>query len=246
MGLKHLIEKLEPHFTHGGKLEKYYPLYEAAATIFYTPGQVTRGAAHVRDAIDLKRMMILVWFAVFPAMFWGMYNVGLQTIPALHKLYGAEQLQQAIANNWHYSVAQWLGVSFSADAGWLSMMTLGAVFFLPIYLTVFIVGGFWEVLFAIVRKHEINEGFFVTSILFALIVPPTAAAVAGGAGDLLRRGDRQRDFRRHRAQLPQPGAGGARVPVLRLSGADFRRPRMDRGGRFLRRHAALPVGQRRR
>jgi hypothetical protein len=172
MGLKHLIEKLEPHFTHGGKLEKYYPLYEAA-TIFYTPGQVTRGAAHVRDAIDLKRMMILVWFAVFPAMFWGMYNVGLQTIPALHKLYGAEQLQQAIANNWHYSVAQWLGVSFSADAGWLSMMTLGAVFFLPIYITVFIVGGFWEVLFAIVRKHEINEGFFVTSILFALIVPPT-------------------------------------------------------------------------
>ena len=156
MGLKHLIEKLEPHFTHGGKLEKYYPLYEAAATIFYTPGQVTRGAAHVRDAIDLKRMMTLAWFAVFPAMFWGMYNVGLQTIPALHKLYGAEQLQQAIANNWHYSVAQWLGVSFSADAGWLSMMTLGAVFFLPIYLTVFIVGGFWEVQFAIVRRHEIN------------------------------------------------------------------------------------------
>ena len=175
MGLKHLIEKLEPHFTHGGKLAKYYPLYEAAATIFYTPGLVTRGAAHVRDAIDLKRMMILVWFAVFPAMFWGMYNVGLQTIPALHKLYGAEHLQQVIANNWHYSVAQWLGVSFSADAGWLSMMTLGAVFFLPIYLTVFIVGGFWEVLFAIVRKHEINEGFFVTSILFALIVPPTHA-----------------------------------------------------------------------
>jgi Na+-transporting NADH:ubiquinone oxidoreductase subunit B len=64
-------------------------------------------------------------------------------------------------------------VSFAADAGWVSMMTLGAVFFLPIYITVFIVGGFWEVLFAIIRKHEINEGFFVTSILFALIVPPT-------------------------------------------------------------------------
>ena len=83
MGLKQLFDKLEPHFTHGGKLEKYYPLFEATATLFYTPGQVTRGAAHVRDAIDLKRMMILVWFAVFPAMFWGMYNVGLQTIPAL-------------------------------------------------------------------------------------------------------------------------------------------------------------------
>jgi Na+-transporting NADH:ubiquinone oxidoreductase subunit NqrB len=66
-----------------------------------------------------------------------------------------------------------LGVSFAADAGWISMMTLGAIFFLPIYITVFLAGGFWEVLFAIVRKHEINEGFFVTSILFALVVPPT-------------------------------------------------------------------------
>ena len=68
MGLKHLFEKIEPHFTEG-KLKKYYPLYEATTTIFYTPGLVTKGAAHVRDAIDLKRMMILVWFAVFPAMF---------------------------------------------------------------------------------------------------------------------------------------------------------------------------------
>ena len=57
MGLKNLLEKIEPHFTHGGKLEKYYPLYEAAATIFYTPGQVTKGASHVRDAIDLKRKL---------------------------------------------------------------------------------------------------------------------------------------------------------------------------------------------
>ena len=60
MGLKHLFEKIEPHFTEG-KLKKYYPLYEATTTIFYTPGLVTKGAAHVRDAIDLKRMMILVW-----------------------------------------------------------------------------------------------------------------------------------------------------------------------------------------
>jgi Na+-transporting NADH:ubiquinone oxidoreductase subunit B len=170
MGLKHLFEKIEPHFTEG-KLKKYYPLYEATATIFYTPGLVTKGAAHVRDAIDLKRMMILVWFAVFPAMFWGMYNVGLQTIPALHHMYDAQQLAQVIQSDWHYRLAQSLGVSFAPDAGWVSMMTLGAVFFLPIYITVFIVGGFWEVLFAIIRKHEINEGFFVTSILFALIVP---------------------------------------------------------------------------
>ena len=172
MGLKQLFEKLEPHFTSGGKLARYYPLFEATETLFYTPGKVTHGTTHIRDAIDLKRMMILVWFAVFPAMFWGMYNVGQQTIPALHTLYAPQQLQVLIDSQWQYSVAQWLGVSFSQEAGWISKVTLGAVFFLPIYLTVFLVGGFWEVLFAIVRRHEINEGFFVTSILFALVVPP--------------------------------------------------------------------------
>ncbi|MBV4413727.1 NADH:ubiquinone reductase (Na(+)-transporting) subunit B [Enterobacteriaceae bacterium YMB-R22] len=173
MGLKHFFEKIEPHFTGSGRLAKYYPLFEATATLFYTPGQVTRGASHVRDAIDLKRMMILVWLAVFPAMFWGMYNVGHESLSALNNLYDADRLQQVLAGDWHWRLAQWLGVNFTAEAGWLSMMTLGAIWFAPIYLVVFLVGGFWEVLFAIVRKHEINEGFFVTSILFALIVPPT-------------------------------------------------------------------------
>ncbi|WP_416260920.1 NADH:ubiquinone reductase (Na(+)-transporting) subunit B [Gibbsiella quercinecans] len=173
MGLKHFLEKIEPHFTPGGRLEKWYPLYEATATVFYTPGLVTHGASHVRDAIDLKRMMILVWLAVFPAMFWGMYNVGQQAVLALHHLYQGEQLQQVLAADWHYRLAQWLGASMAADAGWASNMMLGATYFVPIYAVVFLVGGFWEVLFATVRRHEINEGFFVTSILFALIVPPT-------------------------------------------------------------------------
>lgn len=173
MGLKHFFEKIEHHFVAGGRLTKYYPLYEAAATIFYTQGKVTVGASHVRDAIDLKRMMILVWLAVFPAMFWGMYNVGQQAIPALHHLYTDTQLQQVIEGDWHYKLAHFLGVSLSFDAGWQSKIVLGAVYFVPIYAVVFLVGGFWEVLFAIVRNHEINEGFFVTSILFSLIVPPT-------------------------------------------------------------------------
>lgn len=173
MGLKHFLEKIEPHFTPGGRLEKWYPLYEATATVFYTPGLVTHGASHVRDAIDLKRMMILVWLAVFPAMFWGMYNVGHQAVLALHHLYQGEQLQQVLAADWHYRLAQWLEASMAADAGWASNMLLGATYFVPIYAVVFLVGGFWEVLFATVRRHEINEGFFVTSILFALIVPPT-------------------------------------------------------------------------
>lgn len=173
MGLKNLFEKYEHHFEPGGKLVKLYPLYEAVVTVFYTPGTVTKGRSHVRDTIDLKRMMILVWLAVFPAMFWGMYNVGNQAIPALYHLYSAAELQQVLASDWHYSLAQLLGASLTPDAGWGSKMLLGAVYFLPIYLVVFLVGGFWEVLFAMIRGHEINEGFFISSILFALIVPPT-------------------------------------------------------------------------
>ncbi|WP_373817938.1 NADH:ubiquinone reductase (Na(+)-transporting) subunit B [Glaesserella sp.] len=168
MGLKNLFEKMEPAFHKGGKYEKWYALFEAVYTVLYTQGTVTRKDAHVRDAIDSKRMMILVWLALFPAMFYGMYNVGAQAILATNHL---GTLQESIANNWHYALTDSLGSL--TDAGWGSKMLLGATYFLPIYLTIFLVGGFWEVLFAMVRKHEINEGFFVTSILLALIVPPT-------------------------------------------------------------------------
>lgn len=170
MGLKNLFEKLEPHFHKGGKYEKWYALFEAAYTIFYTPGTVTKKYTHIRDALDSKRMMILVWLALFPAMFYGMYNAGAQAILAANHL---GTLSDMIANNWHYGLADSLGITLTNDAGWVSKMAFGAVFFLPIYLVAFLVGGFWEVLFAMIRKHEINEGFFVTSILFALIVPPT-------------------------------------------------------------------------
>lgn len=173
MGLKNFLEKIEPNFLPGGKYEKFYALYEAAATIFYTPGTVTRNGAFVRDAIDLKRMMIIVWMATFPALFYGLYNVGEQAIVALNHLYQGDALRAVIADNWHYWFAEMLGGSLSVESGWASKMLLGATYFLPIYITVFIIGGFWEVLFATIRGHEINEGFFVTSILFALIVPPT-------------------------------------------------------------------------
>lgn len=138
---QNFFQKIEHHFVGDGKYKQFFALYEAAATIFYTPGYVSKRPAHVRDAIDLKRMMIFVYFATFPAIFFGCYNVGLQ------------------ANG--------------ADAGLFSNFFTGLFgSFLPVYLTVFIIGGFWEVLFAMIRGHEVNEGFFVTSILFALIVPP--------------------------------------------------------------------------
>jgi len=166
MGLKKYLEDIEPNFEAGGKYEKFYALYEAAATIFYTPGYVNKGATHVRDNIDLKRMMILVWMATFPAMFFGMFNIGHQAVDALAQ--GFE-----LANIWQVDLFQLLGGQLTADAGWGAKMFYGACFFLPIYAVTFAVGGFWEVIFASVRKHEINEGFFVTSVLFALILPAT-------------------------------------------------------------------------
>ncbi|MEI5640798.1 MULTISPECIES: NADH:ubiquinone reductase (Na(+)-transporting) subunit B [unclassified Pseudoalteromonas] len=166
MALKKFLEDIEPHFEPGGKHEKWYALYEAVATIFYTPGYVNKGATHVRDNIDLKRIMILVWMATFPAMFFGMFNIGHQAAMALGN--GFE-----LANTWQVAIFQGLGGELTADSGWGAKMFYGACFFLPIYATVFAVGGFWEVLFASVRKHEVNEGFFVTSVLFALILPAT-------------------------------------------------------------------------
>jgi Na+-transporting NADH:ubiquinone oxidoreductase subunit B len=80
MGLKKFLEDIEPHFEPGGKHEKWYALYEAVATIFYTPGLVNKGQTHVRDSVDLKRIMIMVWMVLFPAMFFGMFNIGDQAV----------------------------------------------------------------------------------------------------------------------------------------------------------------------
>ncbi|MFA0523232.1 NADH:ubiquinone reductase (Na(+)-transporting) subunit B [Vibrio sp. 10N.222.52.C3] len=172
MSLKKRLEDVAPRFEAGGKYEKLYPVYEAFATIFYTPGNVNRGITHVRDSIDLKRIMILVWLATFPAMFWGMYNVGHQSVLSLTSSYQLNELASVIESSWRLSWAFGDAQSLMAS-GWASQMLLGALYFLPVYATVFVVGGFWEVLFAVVRKHEVNEGFFVSSVLFALILPPT-------------------------------------------------------------------------
>ena len=161
MGLRSVFDKMEPHFEKGGKYEKWYPLYEAVDTIFYSPKSVTKTTSHVRDGIDLKRIMITVWMCTFPAMFFGMWNVGFQANTAIAAGLGS------VPTDWH----SWFFIGHD-PANWLHNIVYGAAYFIPVYATTFIVGGFWEVLFATVRRHEVNEGFFVTSILFALIVPP--------------------------------------------------------------------------
>ncbi len=165
MSIRSVLDSMEPHFHKGGKYENWYALYEAVDTIFYTPGQVTRAASHVRDAIDLKRMMILVWMCTFPAVFVGLYNVGFQANTAMAGLGLTE------AEGWRGAIISALA-GYDASSTWDNMIH-GAMYWLPIYATTFIVGGFWEVMFAMKRGHEVNEGFFVTSILFSLILPPT-------------------------------------------------------------------------
>lgn len=162
--LRKQLDKIEPHFHPGGKWQKWFALFEAVDTGLFKPGSVTKSAAHVRDNIDLKRVMITVWLAAFPAMFFGMWNVGFQanTIIADMGMTGQE--------GWRGAIIAMLG-GYDATSIWDNIIH-GAVYFVPIYMVTFIAGGFWEVLFASVRGHEVNEGFFVTSILFALCCPP--------------------------------------------------------------------------
>lgn len=162
MGLRKLFDDTEHHFQEGGKLQKYYAVYEIFDTLFYSPDAVTKTTAHVRDGIDLKRIMITVWFAAFPAMFYGMYNLGFQANDVLAAGQGVE--------GWRGWLIELFG-GYDASSIW-HCFWYGAVFFLPIYITTFLVGIFWEITFAVRRGHEVNEGFFVTSILFALICPP--------------------------------------------------------------------------
>ena len=167
MGLRSYLDKIEHHFDKGGRYEKWYPLYEALDTFMYKPASVTRTTAHVRDGIDLKRMMITVWLCTFPAMFFGMWNVGYQA----NSIFAVNPELLAAQDGWRIALIGMLA-GFDPGSIWDNQVH-GATWFVPIYAVTFIVGGAWEVLFASVRRHEVNEGFFVTSVLFALIVPPS-------------------------------------------------------------------------
>lgn len=163
MSLRDVMDSVEPQFEKGGRFEKFYALYEMVDTIFYSPGYVTKTGSHVRDAVDMKRVMTTVWWCAFFPMFAGMYYTGLQANLAMDAM-GLESLA-----GWRGALLEMVA-GYDATSVW-DCLVYGAVFYVPIYMVVFIVGGIWEVLFAVIRGHEVNEGFFVTSILFSLIVP---------------------------------------------------------------------------
>jgi Na+-transporting NADH:ubiquinone oxidoreductase subunit B len=164
--LRSRLDKVAPHFERGGRLHKWHPLWEAMDTFFYTPPSVTTTGAHVRDAIDLKRMMMTVVIAALPCVFMAMYNTGLQANLAI------DPAKIGALDGWRHDVMRALGIGYS-PASAVGNLVHGALYFLPLYIVTMAVGLSWEVLFAIVRKVEVNEGFFVTGILFPLILPPT-------------------------------------------------------------------------
>ena len=163
MSARDFLDKFEPHFTKGGRLEKYYGLYEMVDTFIYTPADVTRGATHVRDGNDLKRTMTFVVIATFFCVLMAMYNTGYQANHAMEVM-GLEKIA-----NWRSFPMALFGYSAMNP---FSNLIHGALYFFPIYIVTLAVGGVWEVLFATVRGHEVNEGFLVSSMLYALILPP--------------------------------------------------------------------------
>lgn len=153
--MKFLRKKLDsaaPLFEKGGKFEKFHPLYEAGDSFMFTPGLRTTSGPHGRDALDLKRMMIMVVVALIPCTLWTFFNTGFQGMLADGTVSGIGDVDTGLA---------------------LSALMQGLMVFLPLYIVSLAAGGIIETVFAIVRKHEINEGFLVTSLLFPLIMPPS-------------------------------------------------------------------------
>ena len=164
--IRSFLDRLEPLFTKGGRFEQFYALFEAVDTFFYSPGDLTRGSPHVRDALDLKRVMILVVIASSPAAIIGMWNTGFQANTAM------QSLGLVGIDGWRGVALSLLGAGYDPASVYDNFLQ-GALYFVPIYVVTMVVGLSWEVLFAGVRNHEVNEGFFVTGWLYALILPAT-------------------------------------------------------------------------
>ncbi len=142
--LKKLLDRSEKHFTGSGKFNRLAPLFDATKTFFFFPSPKAAYRPFVRDNLDLKRFMSFVLIALLPVLVFGIYNTGFQAGLAL-------------------------GESFT----FIQAFLLGSRYVLPIIIVSYGVGFFWEILFAVVRRHQISEGFLVTGLLFPLTLPAT-------------------------------------------------------------------------
>ena len=172
--LRKLMDSIAHHFGEGGRLKPLFPVYEAIDTALYTPPTVTGTPTHIRDGLNLKRVMITVWFAAWIPAFVGSYIIGRQANVALAEM-GLDS-----ATNWRGWILDFL-IAYDPASIW-DCFVHGMAYFLPLYIVVFLVGIGFEAWFASKRGHEINEGFFVTSILFTLTLPATTPLWMAGVG----------------------------------------------------------------
>lgn len=141
-GLRNFVDKIKPTFEKGGKLGFLHSTFDAFETFLFVPNTVTRKGAHVRDCVDLKRVMIMVVLALVPAMLFGIWNTGYQ-----HSL------------------------AFGLEWGFWDIVLYGLVKVLPLYVVSYLVGLGIEFVSAQIQGHEVNEGYLVSGMLIPLIVP---------------------------------------------------------------------------
>ena len=156
-GIRKLMDRIKPSFEKGGRFEKLHSTFDAFETFLFVPDHVTRNGSHIRDSIDLKRVMIVVVIALMPALLFGMYNTGLQ----------------------HFRAT---GV---ADASLWTCFGFGFWKVLPIIVVSYVVGLGIEFVSAQIRGHEVNEGFLVSGLLIPLVMPvdvPLWMVAVGAAG----------------------------------------------------------------
>jgi Na+-transporting NADH:ubiquinone oxidoreductase subunit B len=142
--LRDQLDKVKPHFEKGGKWEKFHYIFEANETLLFVPNHTAKvKGAQIRDAVDMKRMMMTVIIAMIPCLLFGIYNVGYQHFLALGQ-----------------------------EAPLWEMIKIGAIQVLPIVVVAYVVGLGAEFTIATIRQHPINEGFLVTGMLIPLVMPP--------------------------------------------------------------------------
>ncbi|MBU0943881.1 MAG: NADH:ubiquinone reductase (Na(+)-transporting) subunit B [Proteobacteria bacterium] len=162
--LSKILEDAGRFFAKGGRFARYYSLYEAVDSFLFGSNQKTQTAPHVRDSIDLKRIMSTVIIALMPCVLMALWNTGYQANSAI------QVLGLSGPDGWRGTLLSFVGCD---PENMLANFVHGALYFLPVYLVTLVVGSFWEGLFTLIRGHEFSEAFLVTSLLFALILPPT-------------------------------------------------------------------------
>jgi len=151
--IRSFFDNTRKYFEPGGKYQNLYAFYESIETVFFAPDTVTQSGPHVRDSLDVKRYMMLVIVALLPLLFFGSYNAGYQSLKAA-----------------------------GLPHDFLPAFLKGLIIVMPLVLVSYGVGFFWEIVFAVKRKHPISEGVFVTAMLFPLTLPPTTPLWQAGLG----------------------------------------------------------------